>query len=119
MMFAVRSSCFPQAGYIKKMAPKVVDDVKAPNLQVLATAVYRIQKYGGVFKKPKPKIRVAYELYPPDDIIDERWFCHFIKNRNHNTFLGLWCLTNSSSVLDTRYAKPVVFKWCSVKCRVH
>ena len=120
MLSAFRSVRSPPPGYVPKIPPKVVDDGKAPNLRVLAEAAYRLQKCGGVAKiKAKSKLRVVYELYPPDDVKNERWFCQFIKNIDDNTFLGRWYLANSASVLDTRYAKPVVLEWCSVKCRVH
>ena len=115
---AFRSVPSPPPEYVPKIAPKVVDGKKAPNLQVLAAAAYRLLKCGGVAKKTKPKVRVAYELYTPDDISDERWYCHFIKNIDGKTFLGRWCLANSTSVLDRKYARPVVFEWCTVKRRV-
>jgi len=117
---AFRSVRSPPQGYITKEAPKVLDGVKAPNLQVLAAAAPRLLKCGGVAKNnTKSKLRVVYELYPPDDVSNEKWFCHFIKNIDSNTFLGRWCLANSTSVLDRKYARPVVFEWCTVKCRVH
>ena len=121
MLSAIRSVPSPPPGYIKKPAPKVVDYVKAPNLRVLATAAYRLQKCGGVTKKKsknttKSKVRVVYELYPPHYVKkNERWFCQFIKNIDDNTFLGRWYLANSTTVLDTMYAKPVVFEWCTVR----
>jgi len=108
---AFRSVRSPPQGYITK---------EAPNLQVLAAAAYRLLKCGGVAKNnTKSKLRVVYELYPPDDVSNEKWFCHFIKNIDSNTFLGRWCLANSTFVLDRKYARPVVFEWCTVKCRVH
>ncbi len=114
---AFRSVPSPPPWFIK---PTYQTRVQAPNLQVLAAAAYRLQKCGDVlFKKTKPKVRVAYELYTPDDISDERWYCHFIKNIDGKTFLGRWCLANSASVLDRKYTRPVVFEWCTVKCRVH
>ena len=117
---AFRSAPSPPSGYVPKIAPKVVDGIKAPNLQVLAAAAFRLLKCRGVAKNnAKSKGRAVYELFPPDDICDERWFCQFIKNIDDKTFLGRWYLANSASVLDTRYAKPVVLEWCSVKCRVH
>ena len=125
MIVAIRSVPSPPPGYITKMAPKVaptvLDDVKVPNLQMLAAAVYHLQKCRGVVfkKKAKPKVSVVYELYPPDDISDERWYCHFIKNIDGKTFFGRWCLANSSTKLDRKYTRPVVFEWCTVKCRVH
>lgn len=113
---AFRSVPSPPPWFLKPRCQRV----KAQNLQVLAAAAYRLQKCGGIAKNTKKsKVRVAYELYTPDDISDERWFCHFIKNIDSKTFLGRWCLTNSTSVLDTKYARPVVFEWCTVKCRVH
>jgi hypothetical protein len=116
-MFSVafRSVLSPPSGYITKMAPKVLDSVKALNLQVLATAAYRFLKCGGVAKKKaKSKVCAVYELYPPNDVKNERWFCKFIKNIDDKTFLGRWCLANSTTVLDKKYARPVVLEWCSV-----
>ena len=116
--FAYRSELSPPSWFIKPTLTKVSEEVRAPNLHVLATAAYRLLKCGGVAKKTKPKIRVAYELYTPDDISDERWFCQFIKNIDDKTFLGRWYLANSASVLDKKYARPVVFEWNTVKRRV-
>ena len=117
---AFRSAPSSPSGDVPKIAPKVVDDVKAPNLRVLATAAYRLQKYGGVTKNTtKSKVRVVYELYPPHYVKkNERWFCQFIKKVDDKTFLGRWFLANSTTVLDKKYARPVVLEWCSVMRQV-
>ncbi len=119
-MFAVRSVFSPPPGYIKKSALKVVDDVKAPNLQVLAAAAYRTITCGGVAKmnSTPASSRVVYELYPPKKKKHERWFCLFIEDVDDKTFRGRWYLANSTTELDRQYPKTVVFRRCAVKSRV-
>jgi len=119
-MIAFRSVPSTPSRFIKKIHLTKMDKVLAPNLHVLAAAAYRLLECGGIAKSsPKTKVYVAYELYPPENVKNERWFCHFIKNIDDKTFLGRWCMANSSSVKDGRYAKPVVFEWRTVKCRTH
>ncbi len=96
------------------------------NLRVLAdtAAACCIQKLGSVVakppkrKKPKKCFPHVYELYPPDNNKNERWFCQFIKNIDDKTFLGRWYRVNSTTELDILYPKPIVFRWCTVKRRV-
>jgi hypothetical protein len=120
MLVAVRSLCVPPAKFsLPLKASKVLDVVKAPNLRVLATAAYRIIKYG-VTKKNSTHTssNVVYEVYPPKNKNHERWFCLCIKIIDDKTFLGRWYCVNSTTELDILYPKPIVFRWCTVKRRV-
>jgi glycosidase len=93
------------------------------NLRVLAdtAAACCIQKLGSVVAKPPKRKKTkrffphVYELYPPDNNKNERWFCQFIKNIDDKTFLGRWCLADRPRVLDRQFKLPVVFEWCTVK----
>jgi len=112
----------PSVGYDKPCQVRVEDKVQAPRLQLLADVAEQRIKCGGITKsgsitKSVPLL-IVYELYPPKRK-RERWFCQFIKNIDDKTFLGRWYIANSTTSLDGRYAKPVVFEWCTVKCRVH
>lgn len=115
MIEAIRSVLSPPVGftYNRLCNAKTV----APNLQVLAAAAYSLLKYRVITKK-KTKVRIVYEVFTPDNV-NQRWFCQFVKNINDKTFLGRWCLENNTNILDRKYARPVVFEWSTVKCRVH
>ncbi len=112
MIEAIRSVLSPPVGFTHNQ--NSYTKMVTPNLQVLAAAAYSLLKYRVITKRkiPKTKVRIVYEVYTPDNV-NQRWFCQFVKNINDETFLGRWCLENSTNILDRKYPRPVVFEWCT------